>query len=52
MVRTILPLSPTDLDDAEDETFVITTEEGKLSAKKVKVPSPKRGKLILISFLF
>jgi len=41
MVRTILPLSPTDLDDADDETFVMTTEEGKLSAKKVKVPSPK-----------
>ena len=43
MVITILPISPTDLDDAEDDTFVIMTEEGKLSAKKVKVPSPSEG---------
>jgi len=40
-VRTLLPLSPTGIENAEDETFVLTSEEGKFKAEKQKVKSPK-----------
>mmetsp|Transcript_51682 Transcript_51682/g.120989 ORF Transcript_51682/g.120989 Transcript_51682/m.120989 type:complete len:427 (+) Transcript_51682:97-1377(+) len=39
-VRTILPLSPTNIQDPEDETFKLTTEEGRLSVEKEQVKSP------------
>ena len=29
-IRTLLPLSPTGMEDPEDETFKLTTEDGKL----------------------
>eukprot|EP00438_Fugacium_kawagutii_P015610 Skav212781 [mRNA] locus=scaffold159:246051:246758:- [translate_table: standard] len=31
-IRTLLPLSPTGMEDPEDETFKLTTEDGKLKA--------------------
>ena len=31
-IRTLLPLSPTGIEDPEDETFKLTTEDGKLKA--------------------
>ncbi|CAK0880000.1 unnamed protein product [Prorocentrum cordatum] len=36
-VRTVLPLSPTGIEDPDDETFALTSEDGKLSVKKEKV---------------
>jgi F-type H+-transporting ATPase subunit gamma len=36
-VRTVLPLTPTGIEDPEDETFALTSEDGKLSVKKEKV---------------
>lgn len=36
-VRTILPLSPTGIEDPEDETFKMTTVDGKLSVEKSKL---------------
>eukprot|EP00403_Amphidinium_massartii_P031981 CAMPEP_0178435058 /NCGR_PEP_ID=MMETSP0689_2-20121128/33735_1 /TAXON_ID=160604 /ORGANISM="Amphidinium massartii, Strain CS-259" /LENGTH=433 /DNA_ID=CAMNT_0020057125 /DNA_START=40 /DNA_END=1341 /DNA_ORIENTATION=+ len=38
-VRTILPLSPTNIQDPEDETFKLTSEEGRLSVEKEKSKS-------------
>merc|ERR1712232_503957 len=35
-IRTMLPLSPTGIEDPEDETFTMTTVDGKLSVDKVK----------------
>merc|ERR1712086_601322 len=35
-VRTLLPLSATAIDDPEDETFSLTTDNGKLRVEKVK----------------
>jgi len=40
-IRTLLPLTPTSLDDPEDETFELTSAEGKLSVKKEKLKAPK-----------
>jgi len=40
-IRTLLPLSPTGIEDPEDETFKMTTEDGKLKVEKEKVKSPK-----------
>merc|ERR1712241_714842 len=40
-VRTILPLSATGIEDPEDETFKLTSEDGKLKVEKEKVKSPK-----------
>ena len=40
-IRTLLPLSPTGIEDPEDETFKLTTEDGKLKVEKEKVKSPK-----------
>mmetsp|Transcript_5938 Transcript_5938/g.13001 ORF Transcript_5938/g.13001 Transcript_5938/m.13001 type:complete len:427 (+) Transcript_5938:85-1365(+) len=38
-VKTVLPLSPTNIQDPEDETFKLTTEEGRLSVEKEQVKS-------------
>jgi len=40
-VRTVLPLTPTGIEDPDDETFRLTTEDGKLSVKKEKVGKTK-----------
>lgn len=40
-LRTILPLSPTGIEDPEDETFKLTTEDGKMKVEKEKVKSSK-----------
>jgi len=40
-VRTLLPLSPTGIEDSEDETFQLTTENGKMKVEKQKVKSSK-----------
>lgn len=40
-VRTLLPLSPTGIEDPEDETFVLTSEDGKFKAEKQKVKAAK-----------
>jgi len=40
-VRTLLPLSPTGIEDPEDETFTLTTSGGKLSVEKEKVKPAK-----------
>jgi F-type H+-transporting ATPase subunit gamma len=40
-IRSILPLSPTGIEDPEDETFRLTTEEGKMKVDREKVPTPK-----------
>jgi len=39
--RTLLPLSPTGIEDPEDETFKLTSEDGKLSVEKDKVEKTK-----------
>lgn len=40
-VRTMLPLSPTGIEDPDDETFALTSEEGKLKVEKQKAPKAK-----------
>merc|ERR1719263_320873 len=40
-IRTILPLSPTGIEDPEDETFKLTSEDGKLTAVKEEVKKVK-----------
>merc|ERR1712137_741142 len=40
-LRTVLPLSPTGIEDPEDETFTLTTEDGKMKVEKQKVKSSK-----------
>uniref|UniRef100_A0A7S0FRW2 F-ATPase gamma subunit n=1 Tax=Pyrodinium bahamense TaxID=73915 RepID=A0A7S0FRW2_9DINO len=40
-VRSMLPLSPTGIEDPEDETFKMTSEEGKLKVEKEKVKAAK-----------
>jgi len=35
-IRTILPLSPTGIENAEDETFKMSSEDGKLKTEKIK----------------
>jgi len=40
-IRTLLPLSPTGMEDPEDETFKLTTEGGKLKVEKEKVKAAK-----------
>lgn len=40
-LRTLLPLSPTGMEDPEDETFKLTTEDGKLKVEREKVKAPK-----------
>jgi len=40
-VRTILPLSPTGIEDPEDETFTLTSEDGQFKAEKQKVKAAK-----------
>ena len=39
--RTLLPLTPTGIEDPEDETFKMTTEDGKLKVEKEKVKASK-----------
>merc|ERR1712045_393346 len=39
--RTILPLSATGIEDPEDETFKLTSEDGKLKVEKEKVKATK-----------
>jgi len=41
MIRSMLPLTPTGIEDPEDETFKITSEEGKLKVEKKKVKAAK-----------
>mmetsp|Transcript_61565 Transcript_61565/g.190718 ORF Transcript_61565/g.190718 Transcript_61565/m.190718 type:complete len:434 (-) Transcript_61565:83-1384(-) len=40
-VRTVLPLTPTGIEDPEDETFTMTSEEGKLKVEKTKTKASK-----------
>eukprot|EP00418_Pyrodinium_bahamense_P098394 CAMPEP_0179047722 /NCGR_PEP_ID=MMETSP0796-20121207/19342_1 /TAXON_ID=73915 /ORGANISM="Pyrodinium bahamense, Strain pbaha01" /LENGTH=434 /DNA_ID=CAMNT_0020744173 /DNA_START=75 /DNA_END=1379 /DNA_ORIENTATION=- len=40
-VRSMLPLSPTGIEDPEDETFTMTSEGGKLKVEKEKVKAAK-----------
>ncbi|CAJ1334622.1 unnamed protein product [Effrenium voratum] len=40
-IRTLLPLSPTGIEDPEDETFRLTTESGKLKVEREKQKAPK-----------
>merc|ERR1719284_961908 len=40
-VRSVLPLSPTGIEDPDDETFTMTSEEGKLKVEKEKVGKVK-----------
>merc|ERR1712190_694358 len=40
-VRSLLPLSPTGIEDPEDETFRVTTDEGKMKVEREKVPPTK-----------
>jgi len=40
-VRSLLPLSPTGIEDPEDETFSMTSEDGKLKVEKEKVGKVK-----------
>ncbi|CAE8593372.1 unnamed protein product [Polarella glacialis] len=40
-IRTLLPLSPTGFDDPNDETFRMTSEDGRLKVEKEKVPAAK-----------
>jgi len=40
-VRSVLPLSPTGIEDPEDETFRVTSEDGKLKVEKEKVKAAK-----------
>merc|ERR1712050_252138 len=40
-VRSMLPLSPTGIEDPEDETFAMTSEDGKLKVEKEKVEKVK-----------
>lgn len=40
-VKTLLPLSATGIEDPEDETFKLTSEDGKLKVEKEKIKSPK-----------
>ena len=40
-IRTLLPLSPTGIEDPEDETFKLTTEDGKLKALPPNFGQPK-----------
>jgi F-type H+-transporting ATPase subunit gamma len=44
-VRTMLPLTPTGIEDPNDETFALTSEDGKLSAEKVKTEKVKAKKI-------
>merc|ERR1712050_582340 len=39
--RTILPLSATGIEDPQDETFKMTSEDGKLKVEKEKVKATK-----------
>eukprot|EP00448_Togula_jolla_P029470 CAMPEP_0170621982 /NCGR_PEP_ID=MMETSP0224-20130122/28886_1 /TAXON_ID=285029 /ORGANISM="Togula jolla, Strain CCCM 725" /LENGTH=222 /DNA_ID=CAMNT_0010948267 /DNA_START=1 /DNA_END=669 /DNA_ORIENTATION=- len=39
-VRTMLPLSPTGIEDPDDETFTLTSVDGKLSVEREKVKAP------------
>merc|ERR1719401_1767620 len=40
-VRSMLPLSPTGIEDPEDETFKITSEDGKMKVEREKVKAAK-----------
>merc|ERR1711948_216101 len=40
-IRTVLPLTPTGIEDPEDETFRMTSEEGKFKVAKEKVKASK-----------
>jgi len=40
-VRSMLPLTPTGIEDPEDETFALTSEDGKLKVEKEKVDKVK-----------
>merc|ERR1719436_992093 len=40
-LKTLLPLSPTGIEDPEDETFRVTSEDGKLKVEKEKVKASK-----------
>merc|ERR1712176_19364 len=40
-IRTVLPLTPTGIEDPEDETFRMTSDDGKFTAVKEKAKAPK-----------
>merc|ERR1712232_501355 len=40
-IRSVLPLTPTGIEDPEDETFQMTSEEGKFKVSKEKVKASK-----------
>uniref|UniRef100_A0A7S2ADV5 F-ATPase gamma subunit n=1 Tax=Alexandrium andersonii TaxID=327968 RepID=A0A7S2ADV5_9DINO len=40
-IRTVLPLSPMGIEDPDDETFTMTSEDGKLKVEKEKAPKAK-----------
>merc|ERR1712039_458851 len=40
-IKTLLPLSPVGIEDPEDETFKLTSEDGKLKVEKEKVKATK-----------
>jgi len=50
-VKTILPLSPTGIETAEDETFTMTSEDGKLGVKK-ETQAPAKAKKIENDVIF
>merc|ERR1719284_1338051 len=51
MVRSMLPLSPTGIEDPDDETFAMTSEDGQLKVEKEKVGKVK-GKEIEPDVIF
>lgn len=50
-VRSLLPLSPTGIEDPEDETFKVTSDAGKLKVEKTKV-QPVKAKEIEADVIF
>lgn len=50
-VKSLLPLTPQGIEDPEDETFRLTSEDGKLKVEKDKVPA-KKAKNIESDLLF
>lgn len=51
-IKTILPLSPAGIEDAEDMTFTMTTEDGKMTAKKTPSKDKVKGKDIEPDMIF
>jgi len=50
-VRTLLPLSPTGIEDPNDDTFKLTTEEGKMKVDR-KTSTPVKAKEIETDVIF